>query len=87
MSSSKSDPPSHNDTQQQPRFLMGSGRGGSGKSLCLSYMIERCLQHSRRPLIADLDRTNRTLSELYPEAFTCEEAGRFEKPLIDFSCA
>lgn len=74
MSSNKSDPPSHNDTQQQPRFLMGSGRGGSGKSLCLSYMIERCLQHSRRPLIADLDRTNRTLSELYPEAFTCEEA-------------
>lgn len=37
-------------------------------------MIERCLQHSRRPLIADLDRTNRTLNELYPEAFTCEKA-------------
>lgn len=74
MSSRKSALPSDNDKQQQPRFLMGSGRGGSGKSLCLSYMIERCLQHSRRPLIADLDRTNRTLSQLYPEAFTCEEA-------------
>src|ERR1700680_1102801 len=49
----------------EPRLFVPLGRGSRGKTFVLRWMIERAQAAGRDVVVADLDRTNRTLSEFF----------------------
>lgn len=48
-----------------PVLVYASGRGNSGKSTAIRWMVERAIQAGRSPVIADCDRNNQTLTAFF----------------------
>jgi hypothetical protein len=53
---------------ETPVFLVGFGRGRTGKSTTLNWAIGRARAVNRKIIVADGDRSNATLATYYPDA-------------------
>lgn len=49
----------------EPKLVLPLGRGGRGKSFLLRWLIERAQGRGRTLVVADVDRTNATLSAFF----------------------
>jgi hypothetical protein len=50
---------------ERPKLIVPLGRGGRGKSFLLRWLIERAQAHGRDIIVADMDRTNASLSAFF----------------------
>jgi len=57
-----------------PLLLLAIGRGGSGKTVMETVLIERARRAGRTVRVADLDRTNQSLSHYFADAATAPDA-------------
>jgi hypothetical protein len=60
--------------QRSPRLIVPMGRGSRGKTLGLRWVIERAGLRGHDVVVADIDRTNRTLSEFFENVSSPETA-------------
>src|SRR5690349_12941651 len=55
-------------TRGTPTFLVAAGRGRTGKTTGLTYIVERARNAGREVIPADGDRSNQTLSAFFKDA-------------------